>query len=396
MIKNIGIVTGQHLVSNPRVWKEANALEKAGYNVTIFTTWYSKKLRVNDLNLINVNVHYTSSCNLIKSETSIVHLLYWRISRKLSNYFFFFFKYGSIYQFVFRPLGQIKKITQLKSDLYICHQEAGLLLGLKLLKAGYKVAFDFEDWYSEDYLNRFRPISLLRKAEFEALRNGEYVTCPSLSMSKRLNEQYNLDKPIQVIYNTFQDTGETNQEIKKIPNSCVWFSQTIGPGRGLELFLDLIKNFHISLELHLIGNCSSTFKSHLVSLIENTPHIIIFHPLMNHTDLLKYLRCFEFGLALENYFPKNKDLTISNKILTYLQLNLHVIATNTIGQLELKEDFNDSITYVDLSKPFDTHNQLRKAIDNLNQRVSTLFPNKYTWDNQQNKILSLVEGSIGS
>lgn len=117
---------------------------------------------------------------------------------------------------------------------------------------------------------------------------------------------------------------------------------------------------------------------------------------MNHTDLLKYLRCFEFGLALENYFPKNKDLTISNKILTYLQLNLHVIATNTIGQLELKEDFNDSITYVDLSKPFDTHNQLRKAIDNLNQRVSTLFPNKYTWDNQQNKILSLVEGSIGS
>jgi hypothetical protein len=396
LIKNIVIVTGQHLVSNPRVWKEANALDKAGYRVTIFTTWYSRDLREKDLDLINDTVLYTSSCNLIKSESNLIQLLYWKIIRKLANYVFRFFKYGSVYQIAIRPLGQIEKITEFKSDLYICHQEVGLLLGVKLLDKGYKVAFDFEDWYSEDYLNRYRPIKLLREAELKAIQNGTYVTCASRSMSNMLSEKYQFDKQIQIIYNTFQEINESNKEQKKIPNSCVWFSQTIGSGRGLEPFLESIKNFHIPLEIHLIGNCTSAFKSYLDEYLQNTPHLLTLHPLMKHSDLMKFLGNFEFGLALENNFPKNKDLTISNKILTYLQLNLHVIATNTIGQLELKEDFKDSITYVDLTKPHETRNQLGKALYNLNRRSSLLFPDKYRWNDQQSKILSLVKDSVGT
>ena len=40
-------------------------------------------------------------------------------------------------------------ITQ-NADIYIAHQELGLFCGVELLKVGKKVAFDFEDWYSED------------------------------------------------------------------------------------------------------------------------------------------------------------------------------------------------------------------------------------------------------
>ena len=396
MIKSITIITGQHLVSNPRVWKEANALSDFGYNVTIYTTWFSE-LHINeDKELINSTVSYCPSISIIQKHISKFHLLYAKSIKKIANLIYILFKIDSIYQLLYLPNIQLKNIKKKKADLFICHQEAGLLLGIKLLKAGYKVAFDFEDWYSEDYLKSDRPLKLLRDAEFKALQQGEYVTCPSHSMAATLTDKYKVKKPIQVIFNTFPDINEMSKEQNKITNSVVWFSQTIGPERGLESFFESVRHFEIPLEIHLIGNCTSSFEKQLKKLVDCTPHIIKLHPLMKHSTLMKFLRKFKVGLALENNLPQNKDLTISNKILTYLQLNLYVIATTTTGQLELNESFKSKITYVDLTNPIDTQNKLGFALHNLNQESTSVFPYKYSWEFQQSKILSLVNNSISA
>jgi glycosyltransferase involved in cell wall biosynthesis len=64
-------------------------------------------------------------------------------------------------------------------------------------------------------------------------------------------------------------------------------------------------------------------------------HRLFFHGLVPPGDLLGRIAEHDVGLALEENRPKNKDLTVSNKILHYLVAGLAVIATDTRGQKEV-------------------------------------------------------------
>lgn len=390
----ITIITGQHLVSNPRVWKEANALSKYGYNVSIYSTWYSNEHLIADKKLIDDSVLYLPAISLIKSKQRLHIILYAKLVKKIATIIFTLFQLDSIFQVLYLPYHQLKKIKESKPDLYICHQEAGLLIGKELLKLGYKVAFDFEDWYSEDYLKRDRPTRLLRKAEIEALQHAIFVTCPSESLFKNFSLRYKVKVPIKVIYNSFPDMISRDNEENKISNSLVWFSQTIGPNRGLEPFINALKILKLPLEIHLIGNSTIKFQKQLLRLTEGTSHIIKFHAIMSHEELMKLLPCFEIGLALETNCSESRVYTITNKILTYLQLNLTVIATDTIGHLELQNDFKQSITYISLNNQYELVQKLNSIFLNKKEKGSESIPYKYTWSAQQETIRSLVGKSV--
>jgi hypothetical protein len=393
-VHKITIITSSHLVNNPRVWKEANALSTAGYDVTIFTTWHSKKLRSKDQNLINDSVNYNSMSNLIKSESSKMQIIYQKVIRKLANYIFYLFNSGSIYQFTARPKWQIKKITESKSDLYICHQETGLLIGVELLKMGYKVAIDFEDWYSEDYLNKFRPVNLLKNAEAFVLKNAEYVSCPSESMAKSMREFYKVKKEINVIYNCFPIQEEVEPHSKKIAKSFLWFSQKIGPGRGIEELLSALQLVETNVEIHFVGKINNVYKEFVTRLLKDTKHVIKFVELLNHNELLDYVRKFEIGLALEPKFPLNKDLTISNKIMLYLQMKLRVVASHTVGQLELRDSFNSQILYVDIDNAIEFSRTIEKIFHAPANVLSNPIDKKYNWELSSAKLIGLVKQSV--
>ena len=394
MIKSITIITGQHLVSNPRVWKEANALSDFGYNVTIYTTWFSE-LHINeDKELINSTVSYCPSISIIQKHISKFHLLYAKSIKKIANLIYILFKIDSIYQLLYLPNIQLKNIKKKKSDLFICHQEAGLLLGVQLLKIGARVAFDLEDWYSQDYLKQSRPVNLLEKAESYAIRHGAFITCTSNSMSDALSKHYNTKNAIETIYNSFPESSDVETEVTKIPNSLVWFSQHLGSDRGLEPFLDSIKLITKPLQIHLIGQIKAIYKLSLEKLLSNTPHTLFFHPLLSHHELMKFIQKFEIGLALELNYPLSRNLTITNKILTYLQMGLRVIASNTIGQLELKDDFDNHILYVDLSNSSDIAIKIEQTLFSINNASLLNIQAKYEWEEQAKKIQKLVDESV--
>lgn len=390
----ISILTGQHLVSNPRVWKEANALSSLGHQVTVFTTFYSQINFEADICLLNKTIQYQSSCNLIPSFFRIPLIIYTKGLKKFANLMFRLFKITSIYQEVFLPKTQLSSIKRSKSDLFICHQETGLLLGVELIKMGFNVSFDFEDWYSEDYQNVNRPVSLLKNVEAYALKYGKYVTCPSMSMSSAIIKAYNTNLDVKVIYNSFPLKQLSNKSEEKILNSLVWFSQTIGPNRGIEEFLLASQKLFTPINIHFIGKCSTEFKNKMFGLLQGSPHTLVIHPLLQHDELIVFLQKFEIGLALETNCSQSRVHTITNKIITYLQLNLNVIASDTIGQLELQADFKESITYVSLNDPIDLVRKLQDALLYKNERNSLTLPYKYTWEAQQEKILSFVSNSI--
>ena len=116
--------------------------------------------------------------------------------------------------------------------------------------------------------------------------------------------------------------------------------------------------------------------------------------MVSHHQLMKMVQKFEVGLALETNCSLSRTYTLTNKIITYLQLNLKVIASDTIGQLELQSDFKESITYVSLNDPIDLIRKLQNVLLYKNERKSLSLPYKYTWEAQQEKILSFVSNSI--
>jgi hypothetical protein len=259
---------------------------------------------------------------------------------------------------------------------------------------GYKVAIDFEDWYSQDYLNKYRPVSLLQNAEAFVLKKAECVFCPSRSMAKSLRDFYKLEKEINVVYNSFPIEEGLESHLKKIPKSLLWFSQTIGPGRGIEELINALQIVETNIEIHFVGYIKDEYKEFITSGLKGNKHIIKFVPFLKHNELLDYIKNFEVGLALEPSFPLNKDLTISNKILLYLQMKLRVIASKTTGQLELSDSFNDQMLYVDIGDAIDFSEGIKKMLLAPSKMLSNHFDKKYSWEYQESKLVKIVSKNI--
>jgi hypothetical protein len=403
MTKKICIVTNLHLSSNPRVWKEANSLADKGYQVVILTVWTSaKKKKEDQLYIRNKAVKYKAPINLIKGEARsfdrFVIRFKSRVAREAKKTLNLEFEEGVGY-----GIGKmLKAAVAEKADLYIAHTEYGMVVGNKLLKMGYNVAYDIEDWYSRDYLVAERMVDLLTENEKYALNNGKFIACPSYAMGDALQKAY--DSPsIEVIYNGFSKKENTNQEIRKKvkADSLVWFSQTIGADRGIETVIQALEIIQDKpLELHLIGAAVAGYEE---TLKEKFPfhlgHKLFIHPPVVHFDLIGQLAKYEIGLAIENNFPENRNVTVSNKTLQYLQAGLKVLTTATEGQEEVAESFPESMVIVPIGEPKIWAEVIRGLISappvSLDKQMDT-FNEFYSWEAQEKKLFQLVENATQS
>ena len=368
-------------------------LSQQGYNVTILTNIYSQALLNEDYQLLaNTDINYISYSNLIYADiNSYLSRTFNKLGRWL-NYIGFENKYALGYS----PNRCLKLALENNADLYICHQELPSYIGTLLLKKKKKVAFDFEDWYREDLLitdRRFRPQTILENVERKILTGGNLTYTTSIPLAIALAKRYNSSMPA-VIYNSFPSFIN---KVKKKTNGAIkliWLSQTIGPGRGIEQIIESLNNItNRSFELNLRGNISSGFKQHLSSLLTSTTHQIIFLPLIANKCIQEDLTSYDIGLALELSSPKSRDLTITNKIFHYLSVGLPVIASNTLGQLSLSNDFKPYIKYFNDGKSLES---ILKDIDirhisNAKVEVLRIYNAKYDWNNQKEKLKHLVK-----
>jgi glycosyltransferase involved in cell wall biosynthesis len=227
-----------------------------------------------------------------------------------------------------------------------------MAVAVELLRRGRRVGVDMEDWFSEDLLpgaRRRRPINLLRQFEKELLARGRYASCPSTSMSKSLADAYGIDLPT-VIYNSFPWTDRLQLDNMKKDRrnlqilSIHWYSQTIGPGRGLEDLLAALPVLKHDVEIHLRGRPVEGLETWLGTQVsESWRRKIFLHDLVPNDELLSRIAEHDIGFAGEMKYCNNKDLTISNKILQYLLAGLAVVASDTAGQQEVAREASNAI-----------------------------------------------------
>ena len=397
----ICIVTQSHLCHNPRVLKESQALAKEGYTIEIFTCAIATDLHRQDLDEIasfpNIKLNNISDLSTI-SFASLTDRLLYKFGRLITRYF----NFQTSLSLGYGAIRYYKKVKRTKAALYICHQELATYIGIKLLKNGFKVAFDFEDWYSEDLLPEARikrPIDLLRKVESIALNKGAFCITTSQALAKKLAEVYACPQPL-VLYNVFTSPAAAITKGKKMfstPLKLFWFSQTIGEGRGLEQFISLIAGFKTNLEIHLLGNVNKSYRELLTVMIAEQ-HQLYFHSLVNTHELATKIATFDIGLALELDTPLSRDLTVTNKFFQYLQSGLPVIAVETSGQREIFDRFKPGykIARHPSAKDITRLEQWLNSPAKLHAARECVWQaaNFYNWEKESQKLISIVNNAV--
>ena len=209
-----------------------------------------------------------------------------------------------------------------------------------------------EDWFSEDLLpeaRKHRPLRLLEKLEREVLRHAVHATSTSQAMAEAMAKAYGC-RPPAVVYNAFPwadrqnlDGQSKDRRDHSVP-SLHWFSQTLGAGRGLEELFAALPFVKFPLEIHLRGSFNAATEAWLWPLVpENWRNRMFLHPLVGNAELLSRITEHDIGLAGELRYCKNKEFTVSNKILHYLLGGLAVVASDTTGQREVAAQADDAV-----------------------------------------------------
>lgn len=390
------IITQSHLCRNPRVLKEAMALANAGFDTTVIQNTYCHQLTKEDHDLTrDTGIKLIPVAQL---EHRTLRVFFYRALKKWGDILVRYFKLQSPLALGYASVFLERVALKQNAELYIGHQEAGLYCGVRLLKAGKKVAFDFEDWYSEDLLEEariWRPLKLLKRSEEIALKSGAFCFTTSPAMADELAAAYSSAKP-EVIYNTFDfDERVITTKTFEPPLKLLWFSQTVGPGRGLDEFIRLMAQVEGSIELHLLGQVAESFKTKLMH-IQNR-HKLYFHPLVPANRLPARIAEFDIGLALELDEPPSRRYTITNKLFQYLLSGLPVIATRTPGQCEIVGrhgggiliDLKNQKSIAELQAFLTGKSRLKEARE---QAITTA--RSLNWQNEQNKLLNTVRSVL--
>lgn len=421
--RSVTIASGNHLCSNPRVVKEAEALSVAGFRVCVLGGAYASDLKQRDLDLAaerdwEYHIAYDVTSNprarlWLKTQRKLGLLLWRRLS--LANRWQIFYGTGSLQ----------RAVTGLNADLTIAHWEAALPAVVAQLCRGKRVGIDMEDWFSEDLLppaRASRPIGLLEKYERRLLGHGVHSSCTSDAMAEALVDCYGCRRPL-TIRNVFpakdretmdgqwRDRPDLAKFVRRnefsldrpaaAPVSIHWYSQTVGPGRGLEALMVAASSLTGDFEIHLRGE-SEKYRTWLDSLLDDRLRCRLhLHPLVPNDELLSRIAEHDVGFAGEQTEPPSRNLTITNKFFQYLQGGLAVVASATAGQ---KEGARDAAGAVSLYQPGDVDglkDALQQLIDNRDKlhamRAAAWDAGaRLCWENEAPKLVESVKRALGA
>jgi hypothetical protein len=187
---------------------------------------------------------------------------------------------------------------------------------------------------------------LIDRIEELVLPNAAFVTTGSEAMADAyLAKRGRRPMPID---NVFPLPGDA-PSLEPSPGPGLrlyWFSQRIGPGRGLEDAVRAAGMSDVPIELHLRGNETPGYVRSLRTLARGiAPQLVIMQHPPEPSDLMIEL-CrrggYDVGLALEQTHVFNRTVCLTNKIFTYLAAGLAIAFTDTTGQRTLARDLGEA------------------------------------------------------
>ncbi|HWA07872.1 MAG TPA: glycosyltransferase [Opitutaceae bacterium] len=399
---SILILSSGPLCRNPRVLKEATALGAHGFDVTVMTLAGLPRYEAYDRELMTsapfrkIALDHMSATGVRGMVGRTNRLATW-LARKAIR---FGVESG-------RALGPVASFSRMarrfRADLTIVHTELPMLVGRGLLAQGRRVAADFEDWHTRDLLpsaQATRPLKLLRALEGDLMRRAVYTSTTSASLADALQAAYGAPRPV-VITNSFPLQPQPARAPLRGPPALFWFSQTIGAGRGLESFIAAWGRTQQPSRLCLLGDVDPEYRSSLVRPLSGRHRDALeFLPLTSPQELPAVIARHDLGLALEASNPSSRDLTITNKILQYLNAGLAVLASDTSGQREVLHQAPDagrllpSVGTDELARWLDVLLADPGRIATMGREARRAAERIYCWEREVPRLVAAVEAAL--
>ena len=294
-----------------------------------------------------------------------------------------------------------------KADIYIGHNLGALPATVKAAKANKKpCGFDAEDFHrfegSDDITNN--DVILKTYIEDKYILQLSYLSASSPLITEAYHRYYPEKQPVTVL-NVFplNKTIRLPLANERDDLKLFWFSQTIGANRGIEDIvnaLQLLKGRKI--ELHLLGYINTEDKTGFINQLGADNINLFFHDPLSPDELVNFASQFDIGLATETGTPYNRDICLTNKIFTYMQAGLAIIASDTAAQVKLLN------TYPAAGKIYPKRNSdaiasLISGYDNdreslYNARISSLLigRDELNWEKESPKLLNSIKSVISA
>ncbi|MDK2971324.1 MAG: hypothetical protein PWP23_1079 [Candidatus Sumerlaeota bacterium] len=399
------ILIGAHLCMAPRPQKEARALADAGHDVTVRGFAFDEEFARRDRAIVDAASWRYEPIADLRSGLTPIRL---RARRRIAGTLYRAAHCASVDLFGYGAREMLAAARKENADLTIVHSEAGLWVGTRLLAEGRRVGVDFEDWFSEDLLprdRRDRPVGLLREWEQQLACACRYALAPSLAMSNAIAASFDAPPPA-VVRNVFPREGEPDFEPERRADHGVslhWYSQTIGPGRGLEMLMQALHRVAAPVRVVLRGRCSESYRNALLAEApEQARGRILVEGSVPPDQLAASIARHDIGLALEDSSVRSRDLTITNKLFEYLRGGLAVIATPTTGQREVFAERPGIGVLLESSTP----DALAAAIDSLVADAARLaacrsaarlaFEEQFNWERERGILVERAEAALAS
>ena len=402
--QRICIVTPSALGSNPRVVKEADALHGAGYDVHVLSTrthgdadrrdaailsrapWTSKRIDLRgSLSYRSLRAVQLAAAHLpgITSTSSVVAALG-------HSPFFLPLAYAAI---------------RIKADLFIAHYPAGLAVAAwaaRYQRACY--AYDAEDYHSGDlpehpeYQQEKKSIERIEGTYFPG---AAYVTAASPMIAEAYAQRYT-GPPATVVHNVFPlahaPLVASHQGWVMPRPTFYWFSQTIGPERGLECAVRALALTRSRVHLHLRGTPLPQYLQVLLDLAKRLGVFerIHFHPPAEPDDMVRLANMYDIGLVAEPGQTPARRVGLTNKLFTYVLAGIPCVASNIPSHRAIAGQFGDAMTLYGANDPA----ALAQAVDayaadvarlrSVRRAAYRLGQERFNWECERGKLLDCV------
>src|SRR5262249_37933129 len=198
---------------------------------------------------------------------------------------------------------------------------------------------DFEDLHSGEQAPDCEVTNVLAaRIERQVIAGAAFATAGSPMIADAYEQAYGV-RPIPV-HNTFSITHQetTGNERRDRPLRLYWFSQTLGPGRGLDDILRGIGRMGRPVELHLRARPIPSYVDSLLALqSEVAPNVqIVRHDPAAPDDMVRLAQSYDAGLACDEPTGLSRQFCLANKLFTYLAAGVPVVMSRTPAQAELE------------------------------------------------------------
>jgi glycosyltransferase involved in cell wall biosynthesis len=354
--RRVTVVTSGHLSTCPRMLKSADAFAAAGYDVRVVATCHEPWAVETDRDVRSRRAWPVEVIDYRRGDSAPT---YWRsgVRYRAAR------AAAAVCGPARAPLGLVARAfgrvhpelvhaaTSAHADLLYGGTTGALAAvaeAARRLSIPYGI--DLEDWHSGESSGHDAAFdnALAACVEASVLRDAAFVTTSSESIAAAYHDRYGVEPA--VVHNTFPLPSEPPEFSRRDPSTLrlYWFSQTIGPGRGLEDAVVAVGRAGITAELALRGRARPGYLETLRALAAaQAPRLaVVHHPPASPDAMIDAARGYDVGLALELMAVPNRQLCLTNKAFTYILAGVAVAMSDTPGQHALGVDLGHGAALV--------------------------------------------------